>query len=80
MAISMLKLKNIMEQKGIKKYDLRKAGFNPNIIDKVLSGTLNKQKRVDTETINRLCEYVSCQPGDFMSYIDDDNQENFFND
>lgn len=76
----MLKLKNIMEQKGIKKYDLRKAGFNPNIIDKVLSGTLNKQKRVDTETINRLCEYFSCQPGDFMSYIDDDNQENFFND
>lgn len=80
MAISMLKLKNIMEQKGIKKYDLRKAGFNPNIIDKVLSGTLNKQKRVDTETINRLCEYFSCQPGDFMSYIDDDNQEIFFND
>ena len=80
MAISMLKLKNIMEQKGIKKYDLRKAGFNPNIIDKVLSGTLNKQKRVDTETINRLCEYFSCQPGDFMSYIDDDKQEIFFND
>lgn len=80
MAISMLKLKNIMEQKGIKKYDLRKAGFNPNIIDKVLSGTLNKQKRVDTETINRLCEYFSCQPGDFMTYIDNDNQENFFND
>lgn len=76
----MLKLKNIMEQKGIKKYDLRKAGFNPNIIDKVLSGTLNKQKRVDTETINRLCEYFSCQPGDFMTYIDNDNQENFFND
>jgi len=80
MAISMLKLKNIMEQKGIKKYDLRKAGFNPNIIDKVLSGTLNKQKRVDTETINRLCEYFSCQPGDFMSYVDDDKQEIFFND
>ena len=38
------------------------------------------EKRVDTETINRLCEYFSCQPGDFMSYIDDDNQENFFND
>lgn len=76
----MLKLKNIMEQKGIKKYDLRKAGFNPNIIDKVLSGTLNKQKRVDTETINRLCEYFSCQPGDFMSYVDDDKQEIFFND
>ena len=80
MAISMLKPKNIMEQKGIKQYEQRKSGFIPNIIDKVLSGTLNKQKRVDTETINRLCEYFSCQPGDVMSYIDDDNQENCFND
>lgn len=71
MAISMLKVKNIMEQKGLKKFDLRKAGFNPNIIDKVLSGYLNKQKRVDTETINRLCEYLDCQPGDIMEYIEE---------
>lgn len=78
MAISMLKLKNIMEQKGLKKYDLRKAGFNPNIIDKVLSGTLNKQKRVDTETINRLCEYLNCQPGDIMEYVDDSDKDKFF--
>lgn len=73
MAISMLKLQDIMKQKGLKKYDLRKAGFNPNIVDKILSGNLNKQKRVDTETINRLCEYLHCQPGDIMEYVKDDN-------
>lgn len=72
MAISMLKLKDIMDKKGLKKFDLRKAGFNPHIIDKILSGNLNKQKRVDTETINRLCEYLNCQPGDIMEYKEDE--------
>ncbi len=71
MAISMMKLQDIMDEKGLKKFDLRKAGFNPNIIDKVLSGTLNKSKRVDTETINRLCKFLNCQPADIMEYVDD---------
>lgn len=79
MAISMNKLKLIMQKRGLKKFDLRKAGFNPNIIDKMLSGNLNKQKRIDTETINRLCEFLGCQPGDLMEFVKD-NEENFFDD
>ncbi len=71
MAISMLKVKARMDEKGLKKFDLRKMGFNPNIIDKVLSGPLNKNKRVDTETINRLCEVLECQPGDIMEYVEE---------
>lgn len=71
MAISMLKVKDLMEQQGLKKFDLRKAGFNPNIVDKVLSGPLDKTKRVDTETINRLCQFLNCQPGDIMEYVED---------
>lgn len=71
MSINFLKLQKIMESKNIKKYDLRKAGFNPNIIDKVLSGNLDKNKRVDTETINRLCEFFGVQPGDIMEYTED---------
>lgn len=77
MSISMKKLKEIMEERGIKKFDLRKAGFNPNILDKVLSGNLNKQKRVDTETINKICKYFSIQPGDFMEYFEDEWFLNF---
>lgn len=72
MAISMRKLNALLESRGLKKFDLRKAGFNPNIVDKVLSGTLNKQKRVDTETINRLCAFLNCQPGDIMEYVEDE--------
>lgn len=73
MAISMTKVKKLMDEKSLKKFDLRKAGFNPNVIDKVLSGPLNKNKRVDTETINRLCEFLNCQPGDIMEYVEEEN-------
>jgi putative transcriptional regulator len=73
-AISMLKVQHLMNAQGIKKFDLRKMGFNPNIIDKVLSGPLSKSKRVDTETINRLCEVLNCQPGDIMEYVEDEQE------
>lgn len=69
----MTKVKKLMDEKSLKKFDLRKAGFNPNVIDKVLSGPLNKNKRVDTETINRLCEFLNCQPGDIMEYVEEEN-------
>ncbi len=74
MSISMTKVKNLMDIQGLKKIDLRKMGFNPNVLDKVLSGKLNKNKRVDTETINRLCEALNCQPGDIMEYIPDEDE------
>lgn len=74
MSISMAKVKLLMDKRGLKKFDLRKIGFNPNVLDKVLSGNLNKSKRVDTETINRLCEVLDCQPGDIMEYIPDEEE------
>ena len=73
MSINFLKLQQMMQSRNIKKFDLRKAGFNPNIIDKVLSGKLDKNKRVDTETINRLCQFFGVQPGDIMEYVDDED-------
>lgn len=69
MAISMEKVKSIMEQRGLKKWDLRQRGINGTVLDKVLSGPLTKTKRVDTETINKLCAILDCQPGDIMEYI-----------
>lgn len=69
MAISMEKVKSIMEQRGLKKWDLRQRGINGTVLDKVLSGPLTKTKRVDTETINKLCAILDCQPGDIMEYV-----------
>lgn len=65
----MEKVKSIMEQRGLKKWDLRQRGINGTVLDKVLSGPLTKTKRVDTETINKLCAILDCQPGDIMEYV-----------
>ena len=69
MAISMDKVRSIMEEKGLKKWDLRQKGINGTVLDKVLSGPLTQSKRVDTETINKLCIILECQPGEIMEFI-----------
>jgi len=71
MAISMMKVQIIMEQRNLKKFDLRKMGINGSVLDKILSGKLSKSKRVDTETINKLCKLLDCQPSDIIEYIPD---------
>ena len=66
MAISFQKLEAVMQQKGVKKFDLRKAGVNANILDKAL-----QDGNVDTRTISKLCRLLECQPGDIMEYVED---------
>lgn len=60
------KLFVLLKQKGLKKFDLRK--------DKVIGMSALETMRtgvghVDTRTIEHLCEYLNCQPGDIMEYI-----------
>ena len=55
----------LLEAKGKTMYDLRK--------NKVIgTATLEKMRtgvgHIDTRSIERLCEYLSCQPGDIMEY------------
>lgn len=64
-----------MDGKGLKKWDLRQKGVNGTVLDKVLSGPLTKTKRVDTETINKLCHILECQPGDIMEYTEGGEQD-----
>jgi DNA-binding Xre family transcriptional regulator len=71
----MEKVKNLMNQRKLKKFDLRKMGINGSVLDKVLNGRLDKNKRVDTETINKLCKLLNCQPGDIMEYVPDKSSE-----
>lgn len=66
MAILYNKLQALMTEKGIKKFDLRKAGVNSQILDKALSNG-----NIDSRTINKLCRLLDCQPGDIMEYIPD---------
>ena len=70
MPISYKKLFALMESKGIKKFDLRKAGISPTIVDRLVKGT-----DVNTSTIIRLCALLDCQPEDIMEYIPDEPNE-----
>ena len=60
------KLFNQLKTKNKTMYDLRK--------DKVIgTATLEKMRKgmghVDTRSIESLCEYLDCQPGDLMEYV-----------
>ncbi|MDY4221729.1 MAG: helix-turn-helix transcriptional regulator [Candidatus Faecousia sp.] len=70
MPISFRKLRAVMESRGVKKFDLRKAGVNSQILDKVLS-----DGNVDTRTIGKLCRLLRCQPGDIMEYDEDQEEQ-----
>ena len=70
MPISFRKLRAVMESRGVKKFDLRKAGVNSQILDKVLS-----DGNVDTRTIGKLCRLLHCQPGDIMEYDEDQAEQ-----
>lgn len=56
-----------MEEKGIKKFDLRKNGFSPTIVNRLV-----KDGDVNMSTIIKLCELLDCQPGDIVEYVDAD--------
>ena len=60
------KLFSLLKEKNKTMYDLRK--------DKVIgTATLEKMRKgmghVDTRSIESLCEYLDCQPGDLMEYV-----------
>lgn len=57
------KLWKIMDDKRLKKTDLRKAGLHSNTVAK-----LSKNENVTAEVICTLCKILDCQPGDIMEY------------
>lgn len=70
MSVTYKKLFELMEKKKIKKYDLRKLGISPTIVDRLV-----KNNDVNVSTINRICEILQCQPGDIMEYVPDEPQK-----
>ena len=45
---------------------LRLNGMHPAVVNK-----LRKNERVNTDTIDRLCELLKCQPGDIREYTNE---------
>lgn len=68
MPMSYDKLFKLLESKGLTMYSLRK--------DKVIgTATLEKMRKreghIDTRSLERLCQYLHCQPGDIMEYVEE---------
>lgn len=70
--ISYNKLFNLMEEKNIKKKDLReKYNISPTIVNR-----LKNNSNVAVDTIMYLCEILNCQPGDILEYIPEETETN----
>lgn len=70
MSISFNKLETLLSDNGKTYYSLRK--------DRIVgTETIKKLQQdygiIDTRTINNLCKYLDCQPGDLLEYVPDDN-------
>ena len=69
--ISYDNLWNVMKERGVSQYTLiKKHGISPGQITR-----LKRNESVSTHTIEIFCRILRCQPGDLMTYIQDEESE-----
>ena len=68
MAITYNKLLRIFDERGITSYTMRKE----NIIGQATWKKIREGGHIDTRTIDALCTYLHCQPGDILEYVADE--------
>lgn len=68
MAIVYPELAQMLRDRGISSYTVRKSGA----IGQATFRKLQEGGHIDTRTINALCEMLDCQPGDFLRYVPDE--------
>lgn len=68
MGISYKKMLALLEQKNETSYTLTKKN---KIIGQATWKKINEGGHIDTRTIEALCKYLDCQPGDLMEYVPD---------
>ncbi len=61
------KLLELMKQKGLTTYRIRKE----KIISEGTLQSIRQGKGISTDSIAALCEALNCQPGDLIEYIPD---------
>ena len=64
------KLFELLEQKGLNKTYLRNNGLTPKTVDYLI-----KNKCVKTDTINKLCNLLQCNPGDILTFTPDNGEQ-----
>ena len=68
MSISYHKLLKIFGEKNITSYVVKRD----KIIGQASWKKIHEGGHIDTRTINSLCQYLDCQPGDILEYIPDE--------
>lgn len=71
MPISYNKLLTLFEKKGVTSYTITKKD---KVIGQATWKNIHDGKHIDTRTIETLCKYLDCQPGDILEYIPDENE------
>lgn len=71
MSISYHKLLKIFEEKNITSYAVKRD----KIIGQASWKKIHEGGHIDTRTINSLCQYLDCQPGDILEYIPDETSD-----
>ena len=70
MPIKYKKLFNLMKERGLTTYEIRKE----NLISQSTLQKMRENKDVNTKSITTLCKKLNCQPGDIMEYVEDEKE------
>ena len=62
------KLFSLLKERGVTTYKIRQENI---VSQAALTKMKNGEGNVDSRTLERLCAYLQCQPGDIMEYQPD---------
>lgn len=64
------KLIKIFDERGVNSYTIKKTG----VIGQETYRKIYRGGHIDTRSLGALCKWLDCQPGDLISYIDDESE------
>ena len=62
------KMLNLIKERKITSYTMKKN----KIISQSSFQNIKEGKTIDTVTLNHICKYLDCQPGDILEYVPDE--------
>lgn len=68
------KMFELMKKKGVTSYYLLRSPDNENKIGGATYNKLQKNMPVSTDTLDKMCLILDCQPGDITEYVADKNE------
>lgn len=71
MPISYRKLLEKFKEKKITSYTIKKE----KVVGQATWKKIHENGHIDTRTIEALCKYLECQPGDILEYIPENNNK-----